>query len=330
MRRDEGKMMEKQPLVSIIIPCYNGEKFIGEAIKSVLNQTYQNWELIIVDDGSKDKSKEIIKQYCATDDRIKYIQHKKNKGIPFARNTGIKISNGEYIAFLDQDDLWLAEKLKEQVGIFKEDKKQKIGLIFSNLLFMKDGKINIRSWPSKRVPKNLEIMSFEEITRILFMNNFIPIVTVLIRKQCFDNLGFLDEKLIGGADDYEFFMRLANNYRLKYIDYPLAIRRLHKDNFSKMERFFKDEIFILEKTIKRQPQLQELKKIKLAKLYYRLGRDYQIQENFYKAEKQFSKAIKFNPWDVKYLLIFIFCLLGRFGNWLLNMKTKIKGKNAII
>jgi len=330
MGQGEEKIVEKQPLVSVIMPCYNGEKFISEAIESVINQTYQNWELIIVDDGSKDKSKEIIKQYCATDNRITYIQHKKNKGIPFARNTGIKISNGEYIAFLDQDDLWLPEKLKEQVGIFKEDKKQKIGLIFSNLLFMKDGKINSRSWPSKRVPKNLEIMSFEEITRILFMNNFIPIVTVLIRKQCFDNLGFLDEKLIGGADDYEFFIRLASTFRLKYQMYPLAIRREHKDNFSKMERFLKDEIFILEKTIKRQPQLQELKKFKLAELYYRLGRDYQIQENFHKAKKQFSKAIKFNPWDAKYLLIFIFCLLGRFGNWLLNMKTKIKGKSAII
>ena len=167
------------------------------------------------------------------------------------------------------------------------NKKQKIGLIFSDLLFMKDGKVNRRSWPSKIVPKNLKIMSFEEITRILFMGNFIPMVTVLIRKQCFNDLGLLDENLIGGADDYEFFMHLANASHLKYQAYPLAIRREHKDNFSKMERFFKDEILIVEKIIKRQPQLQKLKKYKLADLYYKLGRDYQFCGNFYAAKKAF-------------------------------------------
>jgi len=81
-------------------------------------------------------------------------------------------------------------------------------------------------------------MSFEEITKILFMNDFIPIVTVLIRKQCFDNLGFLDEKLIGGADDCEFFICLSSTFSLKYQIHPLAIRREHKGNFSNMEIFF--------------------------------------------------------------------------------------------
>lgn len=323
------KTVFNKPKVSIIMPCYNGEEFIGEAIESVLNQTYQNWELIIINDGSTDSSDKIIYNYLS-DRRIRYINNTQNRGIPVARNIGIGVSKGEFIAFLDQDDLWLSEKIKRQVKIFEGDKEKKIGLIFSDLLFLKNGKVNKRSWPSKRVPKNLETIPFEEVTKILFIYNFIPTVTVLIRKECFANLGLLDENLIWGADDYEFFMRLVIIFRLKYIDCPLAIRREHKTNFSKMENFFKDEIFIIEKIIKKHPQLQELKKFKLAELYYRSSIDYQIRDKYLAAKRELFKAIKLNPWNVKYLLLLVICLLGRFGNWLIKKIIRIKEENGSI
>lgn len=167
-------MKTKQPLVSIIMPCYNGEKFIGEAIESVLKQTYQNWELIIVDDGSIDNSKRIIKQYYS-DERIQYIQHKKNRGIPATRNTGIKTSKSEFIAFLDQDDLWLKEKLKQQVQILNKDQYREVGLVFSDAMYLIGGKIIKREWPSKCVPKNLIYKPKEKILRSLFLQNFVPI-----------------------------------------------------------------------------------------------------------------------------------------------------------
>src|SRR5262245_13613113 len=102
--------LQQNPLVSVIIPCYNREKLVGETIESVLNQTYQNFEVIVVNDGSTDGTEEAIKRYTS-DVRIHYLKHEVNKGIPTARNTGIKHAQGEYVAFLDSDDLFLPDKL---------------------------------------------------------------------------------------------------------------------------------------------------------------------------------------------------------------------------
>lgn len=105
----------KEPLVSIITPMYNGEKFIAETIESVLSQTYKNWELLITDDCSKDKSIEIVKKYIEKDKRIKLLELSSNGGGSVARNNSIKEAKGDFIAFLDSDDLWVPEKLEKQI-----------------------------------------------------------------------------------------------------------------------------------------------------------------------------------------------------------------------
>ena len=103
------------PLVSIITPCFNSEKYIGETINSVLKQTYKNWELLIVDDISTDKTVEVVKEYQLKDSRIKLFVLEKKGGASIARNKAIAESNGKYVAFLDSDDVWKPNKLKEQV-----------------------------------------------------------------------------------------------------------------------------------------------------------------------------------------------------------------------
>ena len=112
-------------LVSIVTPVYNSEKFIEETIKSVQDQTYKNWEWILVNDCSVDKSAEIIEQYIKNDSRIKLINLKENSGAAIARNTGIEQSKGKYIAFLDSDDLWVKEKLEKQIKFSKENGREK-------------------------------------------------------------------------------------------------------------------------------------------------------------------------------------------------------------
>ncbi|SUP44754.1 glycosyltransferase family 2 protein [Veillonella criceti] len=107
-------------LVSIITPCYNGARYIGETIDSVLAQTHTNWEMIIVDDGSKDDSAQIIKEYVEKDPRIKFIQQK-NAGSAAARNNGIRNASGQYIALLDADDIWLPDFLKKQIKYMKDN-----------------------------------------------------------------------------------------------------------------------------------------------------------------------------------------------------------------
>ena len=111
--------MEKN-LVSIVTPLYNSEKYIAETIESVLYQTYQNWEMLIIDDCSTDSGANIVKKYLI-DKRIKYFKLEKNSGAAICRNKGIEVSNGEFIAFLDSDDLWKKEKLEKQVNFMKKN-----------------------------------------------------------------------------------------------------------------------------------------------------------------------------------------------------------------
>ncbi len=110
--------MIQQTLVSIITPNYNCKNFIAQTIKSVLSQTYTNWEMLIVDDCSTDGSYEVALEYVSSDKRIKVIRNEKNSGAVVSRNKAIEISNGEFIAFLDSDDLWEPEKLEKQPLVF--------------------------------------------------------------------------------------------------------------------------------------------------------------------------------------------------------------------
>ena len=131
--------MENTPIISVIIPTYNRENMIGYAIKSVLNQTFKNLEIIVVDDGSTDNTEEIIRDF--KDKRVKYIKkYKKNRGISVARNIGIKVARGKYIAPLDSDDEWLPEKLDKQIKIL-QDGPPELGVVYSNSCYIdKSGK----------------------------------------------------------------------------------------------------------------------------------------------------------------------------------------------
>ena len=116
-----------KPLVSIIMNCYNGEKYLDESLKSIINQTYKNWELIFWDNLSTDNSKRIFEKY--KDKRFKYFQAKKHTVLYKARNLAIKNTNGEFIAFLDTDDIWLKDKLSQQIKLFYN---KNIGLVYGN------------------------------------------------------------------------------------------------------------------------------------------------------------------------------------------------------
>ncbi len=113
--------MKRQPLVSIVTPVYNAERFIEDTIRSVQDQSYQDWELILVDDVSSDKSVEIIKKEQAKDKRIKLVLNKKNSGAALSRNAGTKQAKGRYLAFLDADDLWDSQKLEKQVAFMQKN-----------------------------------------------------------------------------------------------------------------------------------------------------------------------------------------------------------------
>jgi teichuronic acid biosynthesis glycosyltransferase TuaG len=114
-------MIMNKYLISIITPCYNSEQFLKETIESVLAQTYKNWEMIIVDDCSTDEGYNMALKYAAGDSRIKVCQMEQNSGAALARNKAIRLSQGEYLAFLDSDDVWLPEKLEKQLRFMQEN-----------------------------------------------------------------------------------------------------------------------------------------------------------------------------------------------------------------
>ena len=139
-------MRENQPLVSIVMPVYNCEKYLQESIESVLSQSYQNWELLIVDDGSTDRSPGIIDAYAQKDARIKSV-HKKNEGVSVARNVALEHIRGEYVTFIDSDDVYHVDRLKEMLYVFETNKN--CDIVFSGHKEFK-GKLTISNKSSKK------------------------------------------------------------------------------------------------------------------------------------------------------------------------------------
>jgi len=209
------------PKVSVIIPVYNGEKYITQAIESVLAQTYKNFEIIIVNDGSTDNSFEKIKPYLNLPN-IKYIEQE-NKGVAAARNTAIKSSSGELIAFLDQDDLWVPEKLEIQVDYLRQ--YPDVGLVHSNISYINECP-ELMETPKDWLT-NAEGMCFKE----LFIKNRIAVLTVVLKRQCLDQVGLLNES-ISRSDDYELWLRISRMFPIGHVNKTLALYRLHKSNTS--------------------------------------------------------------------------------------------------
>jgi len=205
------------PLVSIIIPVYNGEKFIIETLDSVFAQTYRPIEAIVIDDGSIDKTAEIVKSYqrlnyqTGTQGSLIYI-HQKNSGPSKARNTGIKAAKGDYIAFLDADDLWTPMKLERQMEYITSNNK--ISLVFGDMKVFNDKGISAdSSFKKKGYPpcdeRGRVLNAFERLVE----KNYIPSGTVLLKKKCFENAGYFDESISHG-EDYDLWLRIALKYQI--------------------------------------------------------------------------------------------------------------------
>jgi glycosyltransferase involved in cell wall biosynthesis len=234
-------MHRNEPLVSVIIPAYNCESFISSAIDSVLAQTYKNYELIVVDDGSIDETRDKILKY---NDKIKYI-YQVNGGVAKARNTGIKYSRGSYIAFLDADDIWEKYKLEIQMSFFM--KKKEVDLIFCNFRNIKNKSLvtgisyedtfNIFKEYNVKLENIFEYKSFMkcgnntitffwgEIYKYLFLGNFILPSSVLFKKYSLNNVGLLNENF-RVAEETEFFLRYSMNNVIGFIDHPLLYYEL--------------------------------------------------------------------------------------------------------
>jgi len=204
-----------KPLISVIIPTHNRAELLRRAIKSVLNQTFEDFELIVVDDASTDSTPEVATGF--DDPRIRYIRLKKNSGAPTARNTGIKRSRGAFIAFLDDDDEWLPRRLELQMKKFEELEKD-FGVVYGAFYYVSQqtGRIIGKRTPAHR----------GWIYRELLVENFIGSPTLLIRRECFKRAGLFDPKLTS-SQDWDMWLRIARYYKFDYVEEAVAKYYVH-------------------------------------------------------------------------------------------------------
>lgn len=218
--------------VSVIMPAYNAAKYIAESIESVLRQTFDNWELIVVDDGSSDNTASVVKSFVALDPRIKYVWQENGKQGK-ARNTAIANSKGEYLAFLDADDIWLPEKLQKQLQLIISTNAD---LVFSNVYMFEKLPID----------KNNLILGLgdveynkNEVLDLFFKGNRIMILTVLVKKEAILEVnGFNEDINIASAEDYHLWLKLLIHDKIfKGSTDVLAAYRMLPDSSSSTDRF---------------------------------------------------------------------------------------------
>lgn len=195
--------------VSVIIPTYNRGYIIRKSVESVLNQTYRDYELIIVDDGSTDDTESVIRGY--DDARIRYCRLDVNGGVCAARNYGISIADGGYIAFQDSDDMWYPDKLERQMALIEND--EGAGFVYCKLKYRLGENAEV-ILPDERVPYDRKS---GDIYRQVLWDNLIPCPCLVARKVCFDEIGGFDGGF-AALEDYDLAIRLAKNYRAAFVD----------------------------------------------------------------------------------------------------------------
>lgn len=206
-------------LVSVIVNCYNGEKYLKKSIQSILSQTYEKFEIIFWDNNSTDNSKKVIEEF--KDTRIKYYKSEKYLKLYNARNLAIQKANGKFITFLDTDDWWDENKLQIQVSLFSNNKD--IGFIYTNFFIYNEFKNKKKKFFNGLLPSGY-------ITQDLLDYYRIGILTVMVKKDIFKKEKFNEKFEIIG--DFDFFIKISQKFKTLSIQEPLASYRVHDQNFS--------------------------------------------------------------------------------------------------
>lgn len=291
-------MYDQNPRVSVVIPTYNRAHLIPRAIQSVLDQTYKDLEIIIVDDGSKDNTEEIVKNF--KNKKIIYIQHKKNKGASAARNTGVKASRGEYIAFQDSDDEWFPDKLEKQIKAFNNSSPE-VGVVYSGFYKVEGDK--------KIYVPNDDRFTYKEgnIHGELLKGNFVGTPAVLIKKECFEKVKYFDEYL-PALEDWDLWIEMSKHYHFKYIDEPLlnSYSTPNSVNLNQKNMLKAREIIL-------RNHLNDFDKNKkvLSEHYFYIGVELCSNDEFKDGRDYLIKALKVNYLNTDAALRLAILLLGQ-------------------
>jgi len=292
----------EMPKVSVIIPTHDRAELLRLAITSVIDQTFKDWEIIVVDDQSTDHTPAVVESFA--DKRIKYLHNKGKNGPSIARNLAISAASGEYIAFLDDDDEWLPHKLEKQIAVI-DSCTEKVGGIYSNRLMIDKSTGEIYS-----EDPGVETLRGNLLTQLM-KKNPIHTSTLLIRKACLNKIGLFDETM-RYMEDRDLFIRLSLHWKIEYVDEPLTKAYYHgKAHLStNLEGQTKGREVIL----RRYQHLLKKNRRSWSKLYVCLGAEYCQLNNMKKGRNNLLKGIKIYPFSKIALFHFFTSLLGA-GNY---------------
>lgn len=284
------------PKVSVIIPTYNRAEFLRSAIRSVLNQTFQDFEIIVVDDASKDKTQEVVSSF--SDRRIEYIRHEINKGGSAARNTGIRMSEAEYIAFLDDDDEWLPEKLHMQVELM-ESSPPMVGCIYTGFSFVDRNNERVLA---QRIPSKRGYL-FNELAN---GNCIGTSSTPLLRKECFEKVGLFDERL-SSNQDYDMWIQISKEYQFECIEKVLVTYRVHENKVSNNQGAIMNGLEIM---LQKHDELFKSNRKVHSNYYLNFGVLSCYNGNCSKGREAFLNAIRLYPFEIRHYFNLGLSLLG--------------------
>lgn len=307
------------PKVSVIIPTYNRALLVGAAIESVLAQTYRDFELIVVDDGSTDDTRQVVERYP----QARYI-YQENRGEPGARNTGIQASTGEYVAFLDADDTYLPDKLERQVLVL--DAQSEFGAVYSDVLVC-DAAGNSRGlYSSLTGHRGQSGWLFEA----LVWHSFIAVHSVLVRRIVLDEVGLFDETLPTGPD-WDLWLRVAAQCAFFYIDAPLAYYWVHGGmvtlNYRKM---WQGSLAVRRKLIA-FPAFDSCSSASKQYCYYQLGLLDCLAGDMAEGRRYLWRAFRQSPSRRGAALAWVLTLLGRqFFQLIMICRIKTRGWTSAV
>lgn len=256
-----------KPLVSIIVPAYNAEKYLKETIKSVLTQTYTNWELVIVDDGSTDGTVALVKNWAAKDKRILYF-YQVNQRMASARNTGIKNAKGKYIAFLDADNVFLPKKLEAQVAYLEAHPE--CGLSYGRILHFYDGAPDILYENKNETP-----LDDGDQFKDLLHRNAINVLSVLVRKEFFDKYGAFQQGW-RACDEHYIWVNLAvHGVKFSFLPEVVGLLRLHaREDSRRADHIYDTALHFLQLLDIVESSLPPVKKVKYASDFKELRKEW--------------------------------------------------------
>ena len=284
------------PTLSIILPTFNRATLIKAVIENILSQTYQDFELIIVDDASDDDTREIVVGFLS--ERIRYVRHEVNKGPAAARNTGCTHARGDFIGFQDSDDHWLADKLETQMAVFAEH--DEADLVFSNFI-KKHGDAETS------VPDSSQALTDGDIKTILLFRNIIGTPTVIMKKELFALHGGFDETM-HCYEDWDLWLGLSNKATFFHVPVPLVLSPYtpHGVNDQPLEVFAEATLKIVEN----HPAEYEANRAAKAHMLQSVGALYCQSGNVEAGRQYILKAVQINPLALRNVAALGLSLLG--------------------